>query len=295
MTAHHEPSRALFRVIHAGAMTSLQDGGRIGLKQYGIPPGGAMDLHAIERLNRLFEHTLHTAAWEMLWASLHAECMSECCIAYAGDAQGYLNESPFPAERTTVVRRGDRLRFAARGQSLWTYLSVGGGWQGPQWFGSQSSWPDGGMGRYLSDGDVLYSAASSPWRLPDGISARFLRTEDKGGENALFRVFAGPQWQDFPDSSRSQFFSSDWRISQQSNRAGFRLQGPTLIVPPGQLLSEPTVLGSIQVPASGQPIVLLNDGPTVGGYAKIAVLHPDDLDRFRQSPSGRTLSFTLIS
>lgn len=294
MTAPTDPSHALFRVIHAGAITSLQDGGRIGLKQYGIPSGGAMDLRAIERLNRLFEQAPHTAAWEMLWASLYAECLSDCHIAYAGDAQGYLNEAPFPAERTTLVRRSDRLRFVAKGQLLWTYLSVGGGWAGPQWFGSQSTWPDGGMGRYLSDGDVLYSAAALAWRLPDGVSARFLRTEN-GGENAPFRVYAGPQWQDFPESSQAQLFSSEWRISEQSNRAGFRLQGPPLSVPAGQLLSEPTVLGSIQVPASGQPIVLLNDGPTVGGYAKIALLHPDELDRFRQSPPGRTLSFTLIT
>jgi len=294
MNAPQKTSRALFRVIHAGAMTSLQDGGRPGLKRFGIPPGGSMNLHAIERLNRLFEHEAHTAAWEMLWASLHAECLCECHIAYAGDAQGYLNEAPIPAERTIVIRSGDRLRFQARGQSLWTYLSVGGGWHGPQWFDSQSVWPDGGMGRYLRDGDVLCAAETQRWQPPAGVASRFLRSEE-ASENNPFRVFAGPQWRDFPEVSRAIFFQSPWRVSEQSNRAGFRLQGTILSAPPGQLISEPTVLGSIQIPANGQPIVLLNDGPTVGGYAKIAVLHPDDLDRFRQTPPGRTLSFTLLS
>lgn len=294
MIAHPDTTHGLFRVIHAGAMTSLQDGGRPGLKRYGIPPGGAMDLRLITRLNRLFHQAPYTAAWEMLWASLHAECLRDCCIAYAGDAQGYLNEAPIPAERTIVIRCGDRLRFQARGQSLWTYLSVGGGWHGPQWFGSQSAWPDGGMGRYLREGDVLCAAETQRWQLPAGVASRFLRAEE-ASENKPFRVFAGPQWLDFPEVSREIFFQSTWRISEQSNRAGFRLQGPALSVPPGQLISEPTVLGSIQIPANGQPIVLLNDGPTVGGYAKIAVLHPDDLDRFRQSPPGRTLSFTLHS
>lgn len=286
-------SDALFRVIHAGAMTGLQDGGRPGLKRFGIPAGGAMNLHSIERLNQLFHQEPHTAAWEMLWASLQVECLRDCCIAYAGDARGFLNESPIPAERTIPLRCGDLLRFQARGQSLWTYFSVGGGWHGPQWFGSQSVWPDGGMGRYLADGDFLYAAQSPLWQLPEGVSARYLRPEARW-ENVPFRVWTGPQWLDFPAVARECFFQSTWRISAQSNRAGFRLQGPELATPTGQLISEPTVLGSIQVPANGQPIVLLNDGPTVGGYAKIAVLHPDDLDRFRQSPPGKTISFTLL-
>jgi biotin-dependent carboxylase-like uncharacterized protein len=294
MTAPDHSSTALFRVIHAGAMTGLQDGGRPGRKAFGIPPGGAMDLHSIERLNRLFNQVPHTAAWEMLWASLHAECLRDCVIAYAGDAQGYVNECPIPAERTILIRCGDRLRFQARGQSLWTYLAVGGGWHGPRWFGSQSVWPDGGMGRYLTDGDILCAAGTEIWQLPQGVSARLLRSED-ASENTSFRVYQGPQWLEFREDSRELFFQSSWCISQQSNRAGFRLQGPALSVPQGQLISEPTVLGSIQVPANGQPIVLLNDGPTVGGYAKIAVLHPDDLNRFRQSPPGRIITFSLVS
>jgi len=294
MTAPPSSSHALFRVIHAGAMTSLQDRGRPGLKACGIPCGGAMDLNSINRLNQMFDQETDLACWEMLWASLQVECLRDCVIAYAGDAQGYVNECAVAAERTISMRCGDRLRFQARGQSLWTYLSVGGGWYGPRWFGSQSVWPDGGMGRYLREGDILSAAGTSKWQLPEGVSARFLRAETSM-RNLCFRVFKGPQWRDFPESAHESFFQSPWRISEQSNRAGFRLGGPALSVPEKQWISEPTVVGSIQVPANGQPIVLLNDGPTVGGYAKIAVLHPDDLNRFRQSPPGCSITFSLLS
>lgn len=293
----HENSpsnKALFRVIHAGAMTSLQDGGRHGLKSYGIPPGGAMDLGALERLNRLFDQPKHRAAWEMLWASLSLQCLEDCWIAFSGDAMGFLDESPIAPERTIHVQCNQTLRFQARGQSLWTYLAVAGAWSGPAWFGSQSVWPEGGMGSWLKDGDLLESTETTPWQLPSFVAAR-LNPPHAIVEQAPFRVSPGPQWDDFSEPARAQFMQCEWRISPQSNRAGFRLQGPVLNVPSYELISEPTIVGSIQVPANGQAIVLLNDGPTIGGYAKIAVIHAEDLDRFRQLPPGRTIQFALLS
>lgn len=292
MSIHAPAPAALFRVIHAGAMTSLQDGGRPGLKAYGIPIGGAMDHIALERVNLLFDQAPHTGAWEMLWGGLALECLKDCWIAFSGDAQGWLNDRMIDADRTTQLHRGDTLRFVATGKSLWTYLATSGGWQGPQWFGSQSVWPDGDMGYHLRDGDFLFGANDSAWQLPRGIGARFLNplVEDK---HSTIRVDLGPQWKDFPETSRNSFFQTTWSISPQSNRAGFRLQGPSLLVPQGELISEPTLLGSIQVPANGQPIVLLNDGPTIGGYAKIAVIHLADLDRFRRMPPGQSIQFSL--
>lgn len=292
MSLHAPPAAALFRVVHAGAMTGLQERGRAGLKSYGIPCGGAMDQAALARANRLFDQAPDTAAWEMLWGGLVIECLKDCWIAFSGDAQGWLNDKMVDADRTLHLRCGDVLRFRAAGKSLWTYLATPGGWQGPRWFGSQSVWPDGGMGQHLREGDFLFAASDHAWSLPAGIAARFLRPL-KAEKSSPIRVAVGPQWHDFPPSSRELFLQSHWTISPQSNRAGFRLQGPALTAPAQELISEPTLLGSIQVPANGQPIILLNDGPTIGGYAKIAVIRPDDLDRLRRMPPGQSLHFSL--
>jgi biotin-dependent carboxylase-like uncharacterized protein len=294
MTISPPPSKALFRVIHAGAMTGLQDGGRAGLKAHGIPRGGAMDLVALERVNRLFDQDPHTAAWEMLWGGVVLECIHECWIAYNGDAQGWVDHRAVDAERTVRVHRGEKLRFVPQGKSLWTYLATPNGWYGPQWFGSQSVWPDGGMGKYMCDGDFLHSSSHSEWSPIAGVAARLLRPISRE-ESSPFHVSIGPQWNAFPESAQELFLQSAWNISPQSNRAGFRLQGPVLQVPSQELISEPTLLGSIQVPANGQPIVLLNDGPTIGGYSKIAVIHTNDLDRFRQLPPGSSVHFSFSS
>lgn len=285
------PDDALFEVIHAGPLTSLQDGGRTGLKSLGIPPGGAMDRVALERANRLFSQPAHTAAWEMLWANMSARCLRDCWIAFSGDAHAWIDEQPVAPERTLSMRCGSMIRFQALGQSLWTYLATPGGWSGPTWFESQSQWPDGGLGSYLRDGDFLCGANPAAWQLPDALAARALRPMPLHDSSTL-DVWTGPQWDDFPEASRQAFLENAWTISPQSNRAGFRLQGPPLAVPEGELISEPTLIGSVQVPRDGQPIVLLNDGPTVGGYHKIAVLSDAALDRFRRIPPGRVIRFS---
>ncbi len=286
--------RALFRVIHPGPRTSLQDTGRRGTKAMGIPPGGAMDLGILTRLNQLFDQPANTAAYEMLWAGLQLECLRDTWIAYGGAAQGFLDSRCIAAERTIFVKKGQNLQFQSRGSALWSYLSVAGGWRAEEWFGSRSVWPEGGMGRCLCRNDLLSTTISNAWKPPEGVAARFLIPHDHS-LNQPIRVYQGPQWQEFPSPTIHRFFETTWKVSIQSNRAGFRLQGEKLAAPAHQLISEPTLTGSIQIPPDGQPIVLLNDGPTTGGYHKIAVIHRDDLDRFRQSPPGQQLCFHLIS
>ena len=288
------PRHAVFRVIHPGPRTSLQDAGRRAVKSMGIPQGGAMDQGLLMRLNQLFDQHPHTAAYEMLWAGLQLECMRDAWVAYGGAAQGLLDSRPVAAERTILVRKGQSLRFHANADGLWSYLSIAGGWCGDSWFGSQSVWPEGEMGACLREKDLLCMASLELWQPPAGIAARFLRPQVYNPDHPI-RVHQGPQWHEFSPSSKQRFFETTWQVSIQSNRAGFRLQGEKLEVPSHQLISEPTLLGSIQVPTDGQPIVLLNDGPTIGGYHKIAVIHPDDLDRFRQTSPGQHLRFTLLS
>jgi 5-oxoprolinase (ATP-hydrolysing) subunit C len=291
MMEDHAP--AVFRVLRAGPRTSLQDAGRAGLKCWGIPASGAMDLGVVEDLNRLFDQDPHTAAYEMLWAGVELLCLRDSWIAFGGAARGFLQNERVAAGRTIRVKSGQTLRLEADAGGLWSYLTIAGAWRGERWFGSQSVWPEGGMRSCLRMHDLLYRQSDRAWECPPGVNARFVSQAPTAGHDAI-RVWKGPQWDAFATDAIEKFFLTEWRISEQSSRAGYRLQGSGIHAPSTQLISEPTLLGSIQVPGNGQPIVLLNDGPTIGGYHKIALIHPDDLDRFRQTPPGRNVRFTLI-
>lgn len=287
-------TEAVFRVLRPGPRTCLQDAGRGGLKRWGIPASGAMDLGVVEDLNRLFDQELHTAAYEMLWAGVELLCLRDAWIAFGGAARGFLQNERVAAGRTIKIKSGQTLRLAADARGLWSYLTIAGGWQGGRWFGSQSVWPEGGMGACLCEHDFLYRQSSRAWECPTGVNARFITASPATSHDPI-RVWKGPQWDGFETREIEKFFLTDWRISELSSRAGYRLQGPPLTTPTAQLISEPSILGTIQVPGNGQPIVLLNDGPTIGGYHKIALILPDDLDRFRQTPPGQHVRFILNS
>ena len=244
-------------------------------------------------LNRLFDHEPNTAAYEMLWAGLELYCVRDAWVAYDGAAHGYLQGEKIAARRTIFVRAGETIRFTASSEGPWSYLMMAGGWLGDSWFGSRSAWPEGGMGACLKAHDSLYAATANAWQCPPAVNARFI-PQSAPPKNDFIRVWKGPQWEEFDQKAKEDFFLTDWRISEQSSRAGYRLQGPVLTVPPAQLISEPTLIGSIQIAGNGQPIVLLNDGPTVGGYHKIALIDRDDLDHFRQTPPGQKVRFSLL-
>ena len=108
------------------------------------------------------------------------------------------------------------------------------------------------------------------------------------------RVWPGPQWGKFSDLARDTFFATAWKVSPQSDRAGYRLDGAEIPPPGGSLASEPVLVGSIQVPPGGQPIVTMPDGPTIGGYHKLGLVDPEDLRWLVQTPPGRTVRFRPI-
>jgi len=144
---------------------------------------------------------------------------------------------------------------------------------------------------------------SGPWgmgpvtcpSIPDSTAARRVHASEIPSyqDPIRVRIWPGPQWETFPQEDRDGFTRVDWTVSPQSDRSGYRLIGPTLKPDPAEILSEPVLPGSIQVPAGGQPIVTMPDGPTVGGYPKIAVVDPGDLWAVAQCRPGRSLRFVM--
>lgn len=281
----------VFSVVRAGLGASIQDLGRSGLAQFGVPPGGAMDDHAAGRANHLLDNPIEAPVLELLLQGTRLDVMHDMWIAITGaDAQ-----CSVPLWRRTFVRAGDSIDFPVSRDGLWTYVAVEGGFDAPRYFGSASVYPRGKIGRLLSAGDVLRRPESATG-APVGIAGRALVASDRRNyaHPPVLRVWPGPQWDLFADDDRGAFFRQAWTVSSQSDRVGYRLEGPRLASPSTPILSEPVLVGSIQIPPLGQPIVTMRDGPTVGGYPKMGLVDPDDVAWLAQCRPGTSVHFELV-
>jgi biotin-dependent carboxylase-like uncharacterized protein len=267
-----------------GTRISMQDGGRAGWARYGIPPGGAMDDHAATWANRLLGNAATAPVLELLGRGARLKFLRDTWIAVTGATASW---------RAVQMHAAERLSFEESLGGLWTCVAVEGGWDAPQWLGSASVNVRGNLGRLVSSRDVLSKAGGNVFRLPPGVSSRTVPwTEQRDyGNPPPLRVWPAPQWDLFSAAQRDQFFAGEWTVSPQSDRSGYRLFGPAIKHEIGELLSEPVIVGTIQVPPDGQPIVTMRDGPTVGGYAKLGVVHPSDLSWLSQIQPGQRVRF----
>lgn len=278
----------VLEVLASGAHASLQDAGRRGWRRFGVPPGGALDAQARRLVNRLLGNPADAPVLELLPAGARLRVLRPAAFALGGADGGAL-----PCWRVLELRTGDEITWPRPGDGVWSCLGVGGGFVASRWWGSVSPLPASGAGRLLRAGDVL-KAGLVP--APAAVAGRWLARDAWPDETTppRLRVWPGPQWEAFPAAEREKFFASAWRVSARRSRAGYRLEGPALAAPAG-IVSEPVLVGTIQVPPGGQPIVILNDGPTVGGYAKLGLVAPDDLPRLVQTPAGGTVHFIMLS
>ena len=275
-----------------GPASSVQDGGRYGAQRYGLTPGGAMDRLALAAANGLVGNPPFAAAIEIgpFGASFTAR-EGAVRVALAGasrnaDIAGY--PVAFDTSMTLLDSEVLKLGFARDGS--FSYLAIEGGIQGEPMFGSLAVNARAGLGspypRPLQAGDELQTAAAT------GAMER--RIDLPALEDAPIRVVMGPQDDEFGDAT-ALFLDSEWKISAISDRMGYRLEGPVIRHLHGHnIVSDGTVNGSIQVPGNGQPIVLMPDRGTSGGYPKIATVISADLGRLAQIPAGRGFRFKAI-
>jgi len=279
-------------VTAVGPATSVQDSGRYGQQRYGLTPSGAMDRFALAVANSLVGNPITTAAIEIgpFGATFTAQ-EGPIRLALSGARRSIkLNEHEVPPDQSVTLGAGDRLILGTAREGVFSYLAIEHGVQGEPTFGSLSVNARAGLGspyqRPLQAGDQLDTlpATASPER------AIILPPPPTGS----IRVILGPQDDEFGDAARL-FLDSAWKISATSDRMGYRLEGPVIRHLHGHnIVSDGTVNGSIQVPGSGQPIVLMPDRGTSGGYPKIATVISADLGRFAQTPPGREFRFQAI-
>jgi biotin-dependent carboxylase-like uncharacterized protein len=280
-------------VSSIGPASSVQDGGRFGAQRYGMPPSGAMDRLSLAAANCLVANAVFAPCIEIgpFGASFTARD-GAIRVALAGAPRSVdIGGRAIAWNASTTLAEGETLRLGmARGGSF-SYLAIEGGIAGEAMFGSLSVNARAGLGspypRPLQSGDELHAAFTS------GAAER--RIDLPAQAIGPIRVVLGPQDDEFGDGVKC-FLDSEWKISATSDRMGYRLEGPAITHLHGHnIVSDGTVNGSIQVPGNGQPIVLMPDRGTTGGYPKIATVISADFGRFAQIPAGTGFRFSAIS
>jgi antagonist of KipI len=281
------------RVLHPGIRTTIQDMGRPGWRRYGVPPGGAMDPLAAAEANLLVGNPPDAPVLELCLQGQQFQVLNGAWIAIGGPSTG----GTLRRSEAQWMSPGSLLQFPYPFQGTWAYLGIEGGVDSSRILGSASANHRAGMGRELAVGDVIEHRASHATSSWAPIARRLLAdlAPRDYPHPPVVRVWPGPQWNQFSDRARQTFFASTWKVSAQSDRAGYRLEGPEVAAPSHSLISEPVLVGSIQIPPSGQPIITLPDGPTIGGYHKLGVVDPEDLIWVVQTSPGRSIRFEPVS
>ena len=282
----------MLSVLRPGMLTTVQDLGRWGHQDSGVPVAGPMDLYSHRAANRLAGNPDGAAALEitLLGPELRASGDVTCAVAGAAFALT-VDGRPVQMHRAFPLRAGETLRFGHRGDGARATLAVHGGIGVAPVLGSRATSIISRMGpfggRALAAGDRLpvgavhglpHPSVPLPLRMPQG--------------GARVRVILGPHTMMFSSAALEHLLHARYSVTPQSNRMGFRLQGPALAHAQGaDILSEATPMGALQVPASGQPILLMADRQTTGGYPMIATVISADLATVGQLAPGDWIEF----
>jgi antagonist of KipI len=291
-------------VERAGFLSSVQDLGRTGFREFGVSPGGALDLFALRIANLLAGNDECAAGLEITLGGLQLRFEDDRLVAWCGgDFDVRIGSKIIPAGHTAHVRAGERLKFGRPQIGCRSWLAISSGIDVPITLESRSTDLRAGFGgwygRALRDGDVV--PLSEPRELPtldSGISSWTAPHEwvTPTKVEPILRITPGVDWHRFEDSSLHFLTSKAFTISPDSDRMGVRLDGPELRrIDEGDLISEAVVAGTIQVPPSGKPILLLGDCQTIGGYPKIAHVITVDLGVAAQLRAGDHVHFAEVS
>ncbi|MBT0727058.1 biotin-dependent carboxyltransferase family protein [Rosenbergiella australiborealis] len=280
----------MLTVIKAGLATSLQDQGRFGLAQFGVGRCGALDLPAMQTANLLVANPRESAVIEITQGNAVFQFERDCWFALTGaECQSTLSGQAVVTGWRYHARAGECLRLHSPIRGMRSYLAVSGGFNLPTVMGSQSTDLNAGFGgfqgRFLQNGDVLtFNDPSRTFKRSVGVRQILWGNR--------VRVIPGPEFKQFSRDSQLAFWRTGWTVTTQSNRMGHRLQGRVLKLTHHQeLLSHGVLPGTIQVPPSGQPVVLLADAQTTGGYARIGQVIDCDLYHLAQLRPREPLHF----
>jgi biotin-dependent carboxylase-like uncharacterized protein len=290
-----------FEVLEPGILTTVQDFGRYGFSQFGVPPSGALDSFSFRVGNLLVGNREEEACLETAIMGLKLKALREVVIAITGgNLFPTLNGEPLDMWRTHLLVEGDVTMFKRVQAGCRAYLAICGGFVVPKIMGSRSTYLPGrfgGMdGRPLRRGDILYML-DIPIPL-DKLGIRFPSDGIPPFEKEVsLRVIPGPQDHHFTENGSQTFCSTLYQVTPQCDRMGVRLEGPRIERRSDveeSIISEGLISGAIQVPGDGKPIIILTELVT-GGYTKIATIISTDLPKVAQLKPGDRVRFEPVS
>jgi biotin-dependent carboxylase-like uncharacterized protein len=290
-----------FELLDPGMLTTIQDSGRYGFSQFGVPSSGALDNFSFRVANLLAGNQEEEACLETTIMGLKLKALSEMVIAITGgDLSPKLNGEPLDMWRVHLLVEGDTITFKKAQSGCRAYLAVSGGFAIPKIMGSRStnlSSRFGGLeGRALRRGDIL-----KRFDFPSPLNRLGLRFPSDGiplfEKEVVLRVISGSQDHHFTEIGSQTFYSSSYQVTPQCDRMGVRLEGPKIERRSDvkeSIISEGLLPGAVQVPGNGKPIIILNELVT-GGYTKIATVISTDLPKVAQLKPGDHVRFESIS
>ncbi|WPM25388.1 biotin-dependent carboxyltransferase family protein [Pseudomonas sp. P1B16] len=278
------------------ALCQLQDAGRFGVRHLGVTQGGALDWVAMHWANWLLGNPLGAPVIEVALGGFSVVAEQDCVLALAGaDLDARVDEQPLAPWRSFALAKGQRLTLKQPKQGVRAYLAAPGGFQAGSVLGSCATVVrealggiDGG-GEALGKGQVLAFAGSAPAlrEVPEALRPVY-------SAKPVLDLVMGAQIGDFSGMSLFEAFNSDWTLDSRADRMGIRLLGPQLVYQGAAMISEGIPLGAVQVPPDGQPIVLLNDRQTIGGYPRLGALTPLALAQLAQCMPGAAVRLRAV-
>ncbi len=287
-----------FKVLRPGINTTYQDSGRFRMQHYGLPAGGCMDKEAFTLANALVKNNTNEGILEFAYQGPMLELINgKTKIAITGNVIFkiiYKDDTAIEGvcNRSYNLVEGDKVDILATKDSVYGCLAVQGGFNLKPFFNSVSTLAMAGIGP--NEGKKI--------TIDEKIILKKNRNEEKNfsidvslNRTNIIRVLKGAQYEYFMKESHKEFFSSSYNITNLTDRMGMRLNGPIIKnTINANIKSEGIIKGAIQVPADGQPIILLTDHPTIGGYPKIAYVISADYDLLVQKKPGTNISFKCI-
>lgn len=285
-----------FLVRQPGLLSLLHDRGRFGAHKLGLTTGGPLDGNAFDWANRLLANDVNATCLEISFGGLALEAQLDTSFVITGaTAPCKLNDEPIEQWCTLDIKTGDKLEIGFTSAGTRCYLAVRGGFSIAPSFGSSSTVLREKIGGL--NGDKLQAGDQLPCSSDSLSTHYYLATADRPeySDFARLRVVPGYQQTAFSPVQQWRFFNSEYRLTERCDRMGFRLEGETVHSDMVGMLSEGICHGAVQIPADGQPIVLMNDRQTIGGYPKIGAVIPRDTAILSQLSPGSRVCFEAIS
>ena len=278
----------MLEVLDVSGLVTFQDAGRRGWGSFGVPVSGPMDWFAHQAANALVGNSGNTTVVEIGLGEATFRPNQNCVLAVTGAGYEVSNYVwTFPLWTSFFVRAGWRVHIKKKNGGNWAYLAVSGGFEVDSILGSHSTYLRGRLGNAIQVGDFLLTGKSTRDLLK--LAARTFPVEKTMpySQSPVIEVIMGPQMERFTEDGIQTFYGSEYTPSASFDRMGYRLVGKSIAHSAGaDLISEGMAMGSVQVPASGQPIVMMADAPTTGGYLKIANIVKTSLPLLAQCEAG---------